>query len=857
MNEQALLTRIEALERDNAKLKRINQALIERVESSNAQGATPYAAFEHSVVLAEQVRERTEALNAALSELKTSHRALKNANRLADLANQRLIDAIESISDAFVLFDSERRLVLFNSQFQAVWEGTGQTITTGTSLQDLRRLANQHRLIAEEYGETGDGSKVFRLSSGRWVQMSERPTADGGLVVLYIDITDLKATETERREAALAQKSRLLKRTVDNLSQGVALVNASDQLEIWNDRFLALTGVAKAVAETYPPFRSLGLEHHHPRSQKNHSDVASVMHHNGQIIEVRTHAMPDGGYVNTYTDITERYQYAETLKESEQWIRLITDHVPALIAYVGEDLCYQFTNKVYDDWYGWERGKLNGETILNAHGKARFKQLLPYIRTALSGENVTFEIAEQNGQGEERYMLKSYVPNLDAEGRTVGFFVMIRDITERRKVAMELEAAYQLQEQRVRERTAELTEVNQHLRNEITERTQAEARLREAKKDAEQANLSKTKFLAAVSHDLLQPLNAARLFTGALAEKPLVDDTRLLVSSVSNALEDVESLLGTLVDISKLDAGVVKPDITTFSIRELMENIAHEYTQFAQQENLRLSYIASSAVVTTDSQLLARILRNFLSNAIRYTGSGRILFGCRRTANALVIEVWDTGPGIPATQLQEIFQEFRRLQPQDPGKDKGLGLGLAIVDKISRVLGHPINVRSIEGKGSVFSVAVPYGTMSPMQEIHGPQPMLLPDRLPGAEIWVIDNDHAICEGMATLLTGWGCNVVTALSADDLLDKIGTRTTGPDLLIADYHLDDGRNGVDAARQVAAHLSTPLTVLMITANYSKELKQEIRELGYLLMNKPVKPLKLKTTLQHLLKDVAISA
>ena len=164
--EMDLRLQIAVLEKENAKLRKINGALIERVESSNAQGANPYAAFEHSVVLAEQVRERTEALNEALFELKTSHRALKRANRDADLANQHLIDAIESISDAFVLFDSERRIVLFNSKFQTVWEGTGVSITTGTSIQDIRRLANESGLIVEVDADTGSGSKVFRLMSG-------------------------------------------------------------------------------------------------------------------------------------------------------------------------------------------------------------------------------------------------------------------------------------------------------------------------------------------------------------------------------------------------------------------------------------------------------------------------------------------------------------------------------------------------------------------------------------------------------------------------------------------------------------------------------------------------------------------
>lgn len=219
-----------------------------------------------------------------------------------------------------------------------------------------------------------------------------------------------------------------------------------------------------------------------PKDRNGGSSSAGVMEYGGRIIEVKTHALPDGGYVNTYTDITERHQYAETLKESERWIRLITDHVPALIAYVGDDLQYRFTNKVYEDWYGWEQGSLLGMTIADVHGQAHFNELVPYLQRALSGENVTFDIAEKNGAGDLRFLLKSYVPNMDANGKPIGIFVMIRDITERRKVAMELESAYQNLELRVRERTSELTEVNEQLRSEIEERSQVEARLREAKK---------------------------------------------------------------------------------------------------------------------------------------------------------------------------------------------------------------------------------------------------------------------------------------------------------------------------------------------------------------------------------------
>ncbi|WP_299178989.1 PAS domain-containing hybrid sensor histidine kinase/response regulator [uncultured Neptuniibacter sp.] len=855
MVDQTLNVRIEQLEEENRKLRKINSVLIERVEAGGCQGANPYSAFEHSVVLAEQVRERTEALNRVLSELKISHRALKDANNEAALANQRLIDAIESISDAFVLFDDQRKIVLFNSKFCQVWASTGLKIRTGITIQDISRLAKESGLIDEEYPATNTGSKVYRLNDGRWVQMSERPTQDGGLVILYTDITALKERETADREHALAQKTKLLQNTVDNLSQGVVLVTPEGRVELWNDRFLDLTGVDGSQVESYPPFAALMLDNHsilqHALTAAQQGEVLASEQRGskGQVIEVRTHPMPQGGFVNTYTDITERHKYAESLRQSEQWIRLITDNVPALIAYLDQELNYRFANKVYNQWFGKEDGALNGENIFEVYTEEQYLHLKPYIDRALSGENVTFETWQRNARGEDRYMLKSYVANIDKHGNPDGFFVMIRDITERRRSAEALELSHQLLEQRVKERTSELTQVNEQLRSEIQERVEVESRLLDAKMEAEQANLSKTKFLAAVSHDLLQPLNAARLFSGALSEQIQDPKNCTLAHSVSNSLDDVESLLRTLVDISKLDAGVVTADIVSFGIQGLLDTLAAEFSQLADAEGLGFRYVKSSATVRSDSQLLARILRNFLTNAIRYTSGGKLLLGCRHQGDDLWIEVLDTGKGIPANKLHEIFEEFKRLDHDSPGCEKGLGLGLAIVDKISRVLGHQIRVDSVEGKGSLFAVKVPKG--QPVLDVMtGPSQPLLTDRLSGANIWLIDNDEAICQGMETLLSGWGCNLVTGLSYDDLGNKVDFEQDPVDILIADYHLDNGETGIDAAREVTARVAAPLPVLMITANYSKELNHEVRNLGYMLINKPVKPLKLKTTLIHML-------
>ncbi len=851
-----LPNRLVELERENAKLHRINAALIERIESSSSGRDASYAAFQHSVVLAEQVRERTDALNQTMAELKASNRLLSDARLRAETAHQLLVDAIESISDAFVLFDKDQRIVLFNRRFKSLWNRTGARIHGGTRLADMRRLAESSGLIAEEHRGKGNEPTVYRLHTGRWVQVSERPTREGGLVMLYTDITEVKISETMRREQALAQKSRLLQRAVDNLSQGVAMISADGSLELWNRRFLELCGLAPI--EAHRPFEEVMADSElkllTPGTRGiGGQPLTELEQHlfDGRTLEIRTHPLPTGGFVNTFTDITERYRHAEALRESERWIRLITDHVPALIAYVSADLTYAFTNKVYEEWYRWPRDGMLGQCLRDIHSGEHWQQLEPYIDRALSGESISFEMAEPNHAGQQRYMLRSYVPNRLASGEVAGIFVLIQDITDRRRTAEALHQAYQNLEQRVRERTAELTSLNEQLLCEIDERAHAEARLREAKREAELANLSKTKFLAAVSHDLLQPLNAARLFTSALLEQATPSGG--LIRNISNSLEDVENLLGTLVDISKLDAGVIKPDIASFAVSELLENLAVEFRQIAGTEALRLDYIPSTALVRSDIQLLARILRNLLTNAIRYTPTGRVLLGCRRRRQSLSIEVWDTGVGIAEDKLEEVFQEFKRGDAVQPSQDRGLGLGLglAIVEKIARMLGHRILVRSQPGRGSVFAVEVPLARRISRSRVESPSTELLLERLRGARVWVIDNDAAICAGMRTLLEGWGCVVTTALSEEDLARQVDNFHADADLIIADYHLDNGCNGLDVVTTVNERRAHSLPVLLITANYSNDLKLQVRELGHMLMHKPIRPMKLKTAMCHMLE------
>ena len=397
--------------------------------------------------------------------------------------------------------------------------------------------------------------------------------------------------------------------------------------------------------------------------------------------------------------------------------------------------------------------------------------------------------------------------------------------------------------EQVRERTDTLHRT-------LDELGQVNTRLLAAKAEAEAANLSKTKFLAAVSHDLLQPLNAARLFASALETHSLPEKSQMLVGHIGRSLKDVEGLIGTLVDISRLDAGVLRADKAPFSVSTLLDTLAEEYRQVAGVRGLALHYVPSSRVIESDLALLARVIRNFLSNAVRYTEHGRVLLGCRRRPHGLEIMVGDTGPGIPEQQREAIFLEFRRVNQPHSANSRGLGLGLAIVDRISSMLEQPVSLASRPGVGALFSITVPYAAVasSVLPARYVSPSSGIDDPLQGCIVWVIDDDLAIIEGMQALLSSWGCRVRAAATVSAL--EAASDGERPAVLLVDYHLGEHREtGIDLAARLQRRYPG-LAAVVITANHEAEIKRATREAGMHCLLKPLKPLRLRMLLGSLL-------
>lgn len=732
------------LREENRKLRKINSALMDRVERSTDMSANAFSMFETAISLEAKVRDRTIQLEDALGRLAKANADLSDAHARADAARMRLRDAIESINEGFVLFDAEDRLVLHNEAYLGFWPQVADHLDEGVTFHDIARIVAHSqspagaqvapdRWVSDRLAKHGiaDGAQVQRLADGRWIQINELRTSEGGIVGIYTDITEAKAEDARARARELAERNVVLQATLDNLSEGVCLFDNRRQLAAWNEALRRL----------------LALPDHLAGALASHGDLVRWCRD--------TLGLDDGGCL---------------------------------------------------DWRG---GHADNQTI---------------VRRCAAGQR-HFEIRAKTMAG---------------GGQVFGFI----DVTDMLRAQASLQETAETLERRVSERTGELVELNRKLEGEVAERWAVQAALTQAKTAAEKANLSKTSFLAAASHDLLQPLNAARLFVAALGDRRLALPTRALVNQTSTALDSVEDLLEALLEISRLDAGAIQPEIGHIRIDRLLQTLNVEFAPMARAAHLAFQIIAEPLWVETDVRLLRRILQNFISNAIRYTPSGSVRVCCTATESGVEISVTDTGPGIAADKQALIFEEFLRLDTRCQGK----GLGLAIVKRASDMLGHPITLRSAPGEGATFAITLPIG-----QEQRDDDPDRAPpsrDRpMRNLSVLVIDNERQIQSGMRTLLTGWGCAVATADGFDQaaLLFADGAR---PDIILVDYHLKDGETGDTVIHRLHDHFGVKVPAVMISADRSEALKTQLAATATPLLNKPVKPAQLRALLRTIL-------
>jgi signal transduction histidine kinase/CheY-like chemotaxis protein len=710
------------------KLEAINAALMDRVERASDLHGGAFSMFENAITLEAMVRGRTNELEDAMVRLATINAQIEAARNDADAARARLRDAIESLSDGFALFDAEDRLVMCNTAFLAIWPEFHDLVEQRPSFADLVDVLAGNgsavgSLVAPERWKQerlarhrNAGAHVQLLSDGRWLQINELRTSEGGTVSIYTDITSVKAEDARQRARELAERNLALQSTLDTLSEGACLFGPNGQLQAWNDELANMLHLNR--------------------------DVMAVIGTHGQFVQ---HCIS----------------------------RCRLDRPQAV------------------EWREGRGPRISTDCML----------------------------------GSRNFVIRSVT--LASGGMAFAF----DDVTDRIRFQKSMTEVAETLERAVKQRTAELVEVNRQLA--------------EAKDEAELANLSKTRFLAAASHDLLQPLNAARLFVSALHEKRLAASTRGLVGQASIALDSVEDLLESLFEISRLDAGAIQPDIRTISLDRMLSALRIEFAPLARSRGLAFSVAETGLHVSSDVQMLRRVLQNLVSNAIRYTAAGSVTVSAQREGDRVTVAVTDTGPGIAAGEQRVVFEEFRRLEATR--KIPGHGLGLAIVRRSCAKLGHGVALDSAPGRGSTFSVTLPAADADVAATATVAARGAKTAPASGA-ILVIDNDEAILAGMRALLENWGHRAITAVGPDRPEVRAAAEA-GLSLMLADYHLEDGLTGDIAVARVRAMHKGDLPAAIVTADRSEEVRASLAAQGLPVLGKPIKPAQLRALLRQL--------
>ncbi|MFQ3237094.1 MAG: Na+/proline symporter/signal transduction histidine kinase [Paraglaciecola sp.] len=525
---------------------------------------------------------------------------------------------------------------------------------------------------------------------------------------------------------------------------------------------------------------------------------------------------------------------SQTFQFNHEVLQSSVEHIQQGISVLDRDLRLLAWNQRYVELFTYPRNfirvglsiqellRFNAQRGLFGHSKDIETEIAKRVEYMQSGSRYKYVRHQDNGQV------------IELNGRALpggGFVTTYSDISEYIDIQQQLRQAKSHLESRVKKRTLQLQTAN--------------TALDVARRDAENANDSKTKFLAAAGHDLMQPFNAASLFASMIKQhapnQKIADMSHKLVQSLGSA----EELLSMLLDMTRLESGILQTNIQTFSLHELLLPMIDEFTALAQQKGLRLSYVNSSLPVISDRKLLRRIIQNLISNAVRYTHKGRILIGVKRSSGLARICVMDTGIGIAKDKQQEIFLEFHQLESNN--SSQGLGLGLTIVERISSLLTHPVSLVSNLGKGTCFEVTVPIGAL---QNIHlNPLPVLQSDShllLINKRVLIVDNNAQILSAMDTLFSGWGA---TVLVAKDLHNAMAQCTTPIDLMLLDYQLDQGATGIDVSQAIRQRFPLPIVGILSSANQSDDVREQAIAEHLHFLPKPLKPAALKRLIKQL--------
>ena len=762
----------------------------------------------------------------------------KMAEKARLKSEARFRNLIEGSLEAVLIADTQMRSLFVNPAAAVMfgYDGPDEMV----ALDSNRSLAAPHEMAGllewrqqilageeadierEVEGRRKDGSPIWLRVMARLVDWDGQP----GVQSTMLDIT-----ERHRAAEAQAEMDARFQAILDNVPVSMALKDEQgryllinkwmEQQTGWSQEALRGNAIHEAIESTLA-VDVAEVDREVLRTGKPDTrEIVSALSPTPKII--RSTRFPifgkDGQATGTGVfslDITEQRQAETALRESEARLNAIIENAPFSVILKDGEGRYVTINRQAEDWIDITMEKAVGNLPSAIYPReVGDRERSRDLQVLNEGRIIRYEAAGK-GKYSGHTFLATKFPILTVSGKPTGVGSIVSDITDRKN-------------------------------NE-------EVLLRQMER-AEESSDAKTRFLAVASHDLRQPLHSMELMLEILARQITDPGQQELVSDIAQAASIAAGLLNPLLDYSRLEAGMEVPEIGDFAVATLLRDMEVGFRSQAEVAGLELRIMPCDAVIRSDPVLLARIVSNFLSNAIRYSEEGRLLLGCRPQGNVLRIEVWDTGPGIEGEHLSAIFEEFHQIESTRRDRDKGLGLGLAIVKAQATLLQHEIRVRSRPGQGSTFAIEVPLVRRSSALESVAPtmagEPAEL-ESLSGLRMMILEDNAAILRATKALLERWGCYVAAATSRDEAMQVITTETAMFDLLIADYHLDKDNNGVDTVVQMQDQLDYDVPAIIVTADISNDSLQHATNNGFPLLQKPFRPAALRAAIADIIFD-----
>jgi signal transduction histidine kinase/CheY-like chemotaxis protein len=705
------------------------------------------------------------------------------------------------------------------------------------------------RRVEQATNDGGAAYAQFQRAALLEDQVRER-TQELGRALDLLNESNARLAEAVR-EAETARQN--LSNAIETVQEGFALFDREDRLVMCNSRFAMHMPDVQAQLTPGLAFREYvdlvsrspalalpegegaqGWAQGRMRRHKDRHVIFNVRMSGDRWVQVSEHRTADGGTVILQTDVTdiiraERLERGKLLDDQARMIRATLDHINQGVGIFDAEARLIYWNQRLGSLLSLPMGRLRiGASFENLFARFRSEMRLS---EGMSDAALMDWVAAPGSRPPLQFEARrgaDLILAVFAQGMPDGGFVFsFTDVTAERAALEALSRANETLEARVMERTLELED---------------------ALANAERANASRSRFVAAASHDLLQPLSAAKLFISSISGEGLDRGAQVALEKAQNALVSVEGILDALLDISKLESGKAAVSVGSVHLDRLLRTLADEFAPIAAAKGLRLRVVPCSAVVESDPAYLRRILQNLIGNAIRYTAQGRVLVGARRRGEGVRLEVWDTGPGIPEEAQDDIFKEFHRLNARASASD-GMGLGLAIVERACALLGHPLGLRSEVGRGTCFMVQVPLSDAGAAV----PPPVERPERRSGPVAadkiaFVVENDAELRRALGLLLEKWGMTVLEAATGEEALALIEEIGILPDLFLVDHQLGEGMTGIDfVARVRAAH--GPVPARLITANRGWDVRAAATSAGVEVLYKPIDPRALEAMVARL--------